>query len=53
MSSNSPSPESAPDFSDPLGLLKACHQNILVFCDQLEELAQKIESDPIDFKIAG
>ncbi len=53
MSSNSPFPESAPDFSDPLGLLKACHKNILTFCDQLEELVQKIESGPIDFKIAG
>lgn len=53
MSSNNPFPESAPDFSDPLGLLKACHKNILAFCDQLEELAQTIESGPIDFKVAG
>lgn len=53
MSSNSPFPEGAPDFSDPLGLLKACHKNILTFCDQLEELAQTIESGPIDFKVAG
>lgn len=53
MSSNNPFPESAPDFSDPLGLLKACHKNILAFCDQLEELAEKIESGPIGFEIAG
>ena len=53
MSSNSPFPESAPDFSDPLGLLKACHKNILSFCDQLEAVAQTVESGPIDFKLAG
>jgi len=53
MSSNNPFPESAPDFSDPLGLLRACHKNILAFCDQLEELSQKIESGPIGFEIAG
>ena len=53
MSSNNPFPETAPDFNDPLGLLKACHKNILHFCDQLEEVAQKIESGPIGFEIAG
>ncbi|MCW8888139.1 MAG: hemerythrin domain-containing protein [Gammaproteobacteria bacterium] len=53
MSTNSPFPETAPDFSDPLGLLKACHKNILNFCDQLEELSQKIETGPIGFEIAG
>ena len=53
MSPNNPFPETAPDFSDPLGLLKACHKNILAFCDQLEELSQKIESGPIGFEIAA
>lgn len=53
MNSNSPFPESAPDFSDPLGLLKACHKNILAFCDQLEVVAQTVETGPIDFKLAG
>jgi hemerythrin-like domain-containing protein len=53
MSTNSPFPETVPNFSDPLGLLKACHKNILAFCDQLEELAAKIESGPIGFEIAG
>ncbi|MDH3355604.1 MAG: hemerythrin domain-containing protein [Chromatiales bacterium] len=53
MSSNSPFPETVPDFSQPLELLKACHKNILNFCEQLEEITQKIESGPIGFEIAG
>lgn len=53
MSTNTPFPENKPDFTDPLGLLKACHQNILAFCDQLDELAKKIETGPIGFEIAG
>lgn len=31
-------PDPAPDFSDPIGLLKACHQRILRYCDLLEKL---------------
>lgn len=53
MSANNPFPENKPDFTDPLGLLKACHQNILFFCEQLDELAQKIETGPIGFEIAA
>jgi len=31
-------PDPAPDFSDPIGLLKACHQRILRYCDLLEKM---------------
>ena len=32
--------DSAPDFSDPLGLLRACHQRILGFCELLERMRE-------------
>lgn len=32
-------PQAAPDFSDPIGLLRACHDRILKFCDILEAYA--------------
>ncbi|MCG6966825.1 MAG: hemerythrin domain-containing protein [Chromatiaceae bacterium] len=40
--------EPAPDFSDPLGLLAACHQRMLGFCDLLERLQPWVESHGID-----
>jgi len=41
-------PESAPDFSDPLGLLRACHRRIEGHCDTLLKLADHIESNGVD-----
>lgn len=38
----------APDFSDPLGLLAACHQRILGFCELLQRLGPWIEANGID-----
>ena len=38
----------APDFSDPLGLLAACHQRMLGFCGLLERLGPWLESHPLD-----
>lgn len=39
-------PDPAPDFSDPIGLLKACHQRILRYCELLENLVNLIKQDP-------
>ena len=39
---------SAPDFNDPLGLLAACHQRILGFCDLLERLGPWIDTNGLD-----
>lgn len=36
-------PDPAPDFSDPIGLLKACHQRILRYCELLENLVNLIK----------
>ncbi len=37
-------PTAAPDFSDPLGLLRACHARILGQCDMLIRLAQHLRT---------
>ncbi len=39
MDSNHLFPGPAPDFSDPIGLLRACHQRLIAHCDTLERLA--------------
>lgn len=39
MSRDNPFPSAAPDFSDPLGLLRACHERIFKQCDMVENLA--------------
>ena len=49
--SESPFPEAAPDFSDPIGLLRACHDRILSFCDRLEAYAGQ-EADQADHDLA-
>lgn len=41
-------PPAAPDFSDPLGLLRACHERIFKHCDTLENLAAHIAAQGID-----
>lgn len=38
----------APDFSDPLGLLMACHQRMLKNCETLEALVSHIEKNGVD-----
>jgi len=40
--------QTAPDFSDPLGLLKACHQRMLGFCDLLEKIIEHINEHGVD-----
>jgi hemerythrin-like domain-containing protein len=42
------SDDPVPDFDDPLGLLKACHQRILGFCNLLEKMAAHIDQQGID-----
>jgi hemerythrin-like domain-containing protein len=42
------SPEPAPDFNDPLGLLKACHQRMSGFCDLLEKIIEHVKEHGID-----
>jgi len=43
-----PGNDPAPDFSDPLGLLKACHQRILGFCDLLEKVNDHLQQHELD-----
>jgi len=38
----------APDFNDPLGLLKACHQRILGFCELLVKIVGHIAASGVD-----
>jgi hemerythrin-like domain-containing protein len=40
--------EPAPDFTDPLGLLMACHQRMLGNCETLEALLSHIETSGVD-----
>lgn len=44
----SPFPEAAPDFSNPLGLLRACHERILQHCATLERLAEHLRTHGVD-----
>ncbi len=48
MNSSSPFPETAPDFSDPLGLISACHQRVLDHSALLEQIIEKIAAGEID-----
>jgi hemerythrin-like domain-containing protein len=48
MSTNAPFPSVAPDFSDPLGLLRACHERIFQHCEMLERLAQHLAGKGLD-----
>jgi len=41
-------PEPAPDFSDPLGLIRACHQRMLGQCELLEKLAEHLRHSGAD-----
>ncbi len=42
MNRDTPFPNVAPDFSDPLGLLRACHERIFKHCDMVENLANHL-----------
>lgn len=44
----SPFPTAAPDFSDPLGLLRACHGRILGHCRTLERLVSHLADHGAD-----
>jgi len=41
----------APDFSDPVGLLKACHQRMLGFCDLLDKMVAHINEHGVDDEV--
>lgn len=43
--------EPAPDFSDPLALLGACHQRMLDFCDLLDRLPAWINEHGVDDEV--
>ena len=48
MNSHELFPPPAPDFSDPLGLLRACHERVLNHCDTLEKLAAHLGDKGLD-----
>ncbi|HEY0633874.1 MAG TPA: hemerythrin domain-containing protein [Gammaproteobacteria bacterium] len=48
MTQTNPFPETAPDFSDPLGLLRACHQRMLDHCERLLKLADHLQRHGAD-----
>ncbi len=37
-----------PDFNDPLGILKACHQRMLMYCGILDKLIPHIADKGVD-----
>lgn len=41
-------PATAPDFHDPLGLLRACHERIFQQCDLVERLSHHIAENGVD-----
>jgi len=41
----------APDFSDPLGLLAACHRRMLDLCELLDRLPHWIEANGVDREV--
>lgn len=48
MENNDLFPSAAPDFGDPLSLLRACHDRILRHCDTLLKLAAHLEEKGVD-----
>jgi hemerythrin-like domain-containing protein len=48
MNTNDLFPTAAPNFSDPLGLLRACHERVLQHCDLLINLAAHIGNKGVD-----
>lgn len=45
-------PEPAPDFSNPLGLIRACHQRMLRHLELLEKVCTHLQSDNMDQQVA-
>jgi len=43
-----PGQDLAPDFNDPLGLLLACHQRMLGFCELLQKVKQHLHLQGLD-----
>jgi len=50
MNRDTPFPPAAPDFSDPLGLLRACHERIFQHCDMVENLAAHLAGKGVDLE---
>ncbi len=48
MNTNDLFPPAAPDFSDPLGLLRACHEHIIKHSDMVEALAAHLAAKGLD-----
>lgn len=48
MNKNELFPPAAPDFRDPLGLLRACHERVLKHCDIIENLAAHLADKGLD-----
>jgi len=48
MSTHDLFPTAAPDFSDPLGLLRACHERVLQHCETLLKLADHLATQGVD-----
>ena len=48
MNTQSPFSHTAPDFSDPLGLISACHQRIRDHASLLELIIERFEKDEVD-----
>lgn len=46
-------PPAAPDFSDPLGLLRACHERIFKYCDMAVNLASRMADSGIDPEVTN
>lgn len=45
-------PAAAPDFSDPLGLIHACHQRIRQHCELLEKAAHHLQQHGADMEVS-
>lgn len=44
-------PTAAPDFSDPLGLIHACHQRMLASCELLEKIGAYLQQHEVDAEL--
>ena len=51
MNDNNLFPTAAPDFTDPLGLLRACHERILTHCSLLLQIAERIQAEGVDDEV--
>lgn len=51
MNTNDLFPAAAPDFGDPLGLLRSCHERVLKHCDIVENLAAHLAEKGLDQEV--